>query len=178
MTLERQPEPLRPDRQTVIADGCRVDGAFRMSGDASAIFVSRTEADATFNHFTRWADDRCSCEPMKVYIKHSDLAGNGLFAGEFIPWGARIIQYTGEIIGDAEAAQRAAGGADAIFEVGPDKNIDGRVGGSGAEFANHSRVAANAFVLRENDEIWLVAGIQGIHEGEEILYDYGTDYYD
>lgn len=95
-----------------------------------------------------------------------------------IPWGRRIIQYTGEIISDAEAAMRDAGGADAIFELAPDKNIDGRVGGSGAEFANHSRDKANAFVLRDRDEIWLVAGIEGIEEGDEIFYDYGTDYYE
>ena len=114
---------------------------------------------------------------MKVVIKQSKPEGLGLFADEFIPWRFRIIQYTGEIINDAEAGRRDASGADAIFELGDEKNIDGRVGGSGAEFANHSRDKANAFVLRERDEIWLVAGIEGIEAGEEILYDYGTDYY-
>ena len=98
-----------------------------------------------------------------------------MFAAEHIPWGLRIIKYTGEIIDDAEAERRDAEGADAIFEVGPDNNLDGRVGGSGAEFANHSRDDANAFILRERGEIWLVAGIE---EDQEILYDYGTEYYD
>ena len=114
----------------------------------------------------------------KVVVKKSRLTGNGLFAAEHILWGLRIIQYTGEIIDDAEAERRDAEGADAIFEVEPDKNLDGRVGGSGAEFANHSRDDANAFILRDRGEIWLVAGIEGIEEGEEIPYDYGTDYYD
>ena len=109
---------------------------------------------------------------MKLIVKKSPLAGMGLFAGEYLPWGKRIIQYAGEIIDDAEAAKRDAEGADAIFELGPDRNIDGRIGGSGAEFANHSRH------LRDEDEVWLVAGIENIEEGQEILYDYGTKYYD
>ena len=114
---------------------------------------------------------------MKVVVKNSRLAGKGLFAAEDIPWGVRIVQYTGETITDAEANRRFEQGADAIFELGGNRNIDGRVGGSGAEFANHSRDKANCFILRERDEIWLVAGIEGINAGDEITYDYGSDYY-
>jgi SET domain-containing protein len=114
----------------------------------------------------------------KVEVKPSPISGMGLFAAEDIPWGTRIIRYTGEIISDAEAERRTEAGADAIFELADDLNIDGRVGGSGAELANHSREAANSFVLRDNGEVWLVAGIEGISAGEEITYDYGSDYYE
>lgn len=114
---------------------------------------------------------------MKVVVKDSGLGGKGLFAAQDIPWGVRIVQYTGETITDVEANRRFEQCADAIFELRGDRNIDGRVGGSGAEFANHSRDKANSFILRERDEIWLVAGIEGIRSGEEITYDYGRDYY-
>jgi uncharacterized protein len=113
----------------------------------------------------------------KIAVKQSPTSGLGLFAAEDIPWGVRIVQYTGEIVSDAEAERRTTAGADAIFELSQDRNIDGRVGGSGAEFANHSRDEANSFVLRDNGQIWLVAGIEGIKAGAEIKYDYGSDYY-
>jgi SET domain-containing protein len=114
----------------------------------------------------------------KVEVKPSPISGMGLFATEDIPWGTRIIRYTGELISDAEAERRTEAGADAIFELADDLNIDGRVGGSGAELANHSREAANSFILRDNGEVWLVAGIEGISAGDEITYDYGSDYYE
>lgn len=113
----------------------------------------------------------------KVEVKRSRVSGMGLFAAEDIPWGVRIIRYTGEIISDAEAERRTEAGADAIFELDEDRNIDGRAGGSGAEFANHSRDAPSSFVLRDNGEVWLVAGVEGISSGAEITYDYGSDYF-
>jgi uncharacterized protein len=89
----------------------------------------------------------------------------------------KIIQYSGERIDDAEANGRMDRGADAIFELGPDENIDGRSKGSLAQFINHNRKAPNCFVLRDGGEIWIVAGINGIKRGQELTYDYGKDYF-
>jgi hypothetical protein len=77
----------------------------------------------------------------------------------------------------AEAAKRIRAGADAIMELGSGRNIDGFDGGNGAALINHSRTRANCFLLREKDKVWLVAGVEGIKAGDELTYDYGSDYY-
>ena len=112
-----------------------------------------------------------------VAIRRSSIHGQGLFALQDIPWGVKIIQYSGERINDAEANSRIDRGADAIFELASNENIDGRSKGSLAQFINHNRRAPNCFVLRDGGEIWIVAGINGIKRGQELTYDYGTDYF-
>ena len=113
----------------------------------------------------------------KVVVRKSGIHGNGLFAAEEIPWGTKIIEYEGERISDAVALSRIAAGADSIFEVGPNRNIDGSAGGNEARYANHRRRSPNAFILRDAGRIWLVAGIEGIAKGEEITFDYGSTFY-
>ena len=110
-------------------------------------------------------------------VRPSSIHGQGLFALQDIPWGVKIIQYSGEQISDAEANNRIDRGADAIFELAIDKNIDGRSDGSLAQFINHNRKAPNCFVLRDGGKLWIVAGISGIKRGQELTYDYGTDYF-
>jgi SET domain-containing protein len=112
-----------------------------------------------------------------VAVRPSSIHGQGLFAIRDISWGVKIIQYSGEHINDAEAEDRIDAGADAIFELAPDQNIDGRSNGSLAQFINHDRKAPNCFVLRDGGKIWIVAGIKGIKRGQELTYDYGTDYF-
>lgn len=114
---------------------------------------------------------------MKLVVKKSSLHGKGLFAGEDIPWGVKIIEYKGERISDSAAERRIADGADCIFELGEDENLDGAVDGNEARYANHARTHPNCFILRENGQIWIVAGIEGIKKGEELTFDYGSDFY-
>lgn len=116
-------------------------------------------------------------ECMKLLVKQSPLHGKGLFAAEEIPWGVKIIEYRGELISDAIAEERIASGSDCIFELRGGENIDGAVMGNDARYANHSRAKSNCFVLREDDGIWLVAGIEGIRKGEELTFDYGSTFY-
>jgi SET domain-containing protein len=112
-----------------------------------------------------------------VAVRPSPIHGKGLFALRDIRWGVKIIQYSGEFVNDKEADRRIDQGADGIFELGPDKNVDGRSNGSLAQFINHDRKAPNCFVLRDGGEIWIVAGINGVKRGQELTYDYGEDYY-
>ena len=114
---------------------------------------------------------------MKLRVKKSALHGRGLFALKEIPWGTRIIEYKGEVISDAVAEERIARGADCIFEARPGENIDGTVNGNDARYVNHARRKPNCFVLREGGKIWIVAGIEGIEQGEELTFDYGSGYY-
>ena len=113
----------------------------------------------------------------RLIVKPSQIHGDGVFAAEDIPWGCKILEYGGAIINDAEAVRRTRAGADAVMELGDGKNIDGFDGGNGAALVNHSRNRANCFLLREKGKVWLVAGVEGIKAGEELTYDYGSDYY-
>lgn len=116
-----------------------------------------------------------ACYPLVV--KASRIAGRGVFAGKDIPWGAKIIRYQGALIDDKEAEQRVAKGATGIMELGDGLNLDGFDQGNGAALINHSRRRPNCFLLRERGEIWIVAGVEGIEAGDELSYDYGSDYY-
>jgi SET domain-containing protein len=113
----------------------------------------------------------------RLVVRKSPIEGHGLFAGEEIPWGRKIIEYKGAVISDRQAQTRIATGANAIMELGRDQNIDGFDNGNGAALVNHSRDSPNCFLLREKGKVWLVAGVEGIKTGEELTYDYGSDYY-
>jgi uncharacterized protein len=114
---------------------------------------------------------------FRLVIRESPIHGHGVFAGEDIPWGKKIKEYGGAVIGAKKAAKRIAKGAQAIMELGDGQHIDGFDGGNGAAFINHSRKHPNCFLLRGKTKIWIVAGIEGIKAGEELTYDYGSDYY-
>jgi len=113
----------------------------------------------------------------KVVVRKSAIHGEGLFAAEEIPWGTKIVEYKGQRIADDVAFARIAAGADSIFELGRNVNIDGSSRGNEARYANHRRRNPNAFILREKGRIWLVAGIEGIAKGEEITFDYGSTFF-
>jgi SET domain-containing protein len=112
-----------------------------------------------------------------IAVRPSPIHGQGVFARRNIPWGVKIIRYTGELISDQEANRRIDHGADGIFELAPGKNIDGRMNGSLAQYINHDRKAPNCFMLRDAGKIWIVAGIGGLKRGQELTYDYGRDYF-
>jgi hypothetical protein len=88
--------------------------------------------------------------------------------GQADPVGKKIVQFKGVIIGDAEAKERAEKGATAIMGIRQRRSIDGFDQGNGASWINHRRRRPNCFVLRADDEIWIVAGIEGIEAGEEL----------
>lgn len=111
----------------------------------------------------------------KVEVKQSKIEGKGLFATEDIKKNEEIIQYTGEKVtkkeGDRRSdAQEAAGKPMVIFELNKRYDLDASVGGSGAEYANHS-CDPNAESINIDGEIWLQA-IKNIKSGDEIVYDY------
>jgi uncharacterized protein len=109
--------------------------------------------------------------------KKSRIQGRGVFAVKAIPWGVKIMEYRGAIISDSEAEERTAKGAGAIMELGNGRNIDGFDKGNGAALINHDRRKPNCFLLRDKGKVWIVAGIEGIEAGDELTYDYGSEYY-
>lgn len=110
-----------------------------------------------------------------VKVKRSKIEGRGLFAAESITKGDEIIQYTGEKITKKEGSRRSdlqeeQGRPMVIFELNKRFDLDASVGGSGAEYANHS-CDPNAESINIDGEIWLVA-TKNIKSGDEIVYDY------
>src|SRR2546423_1355622 len=63
----------------------------------------------------------------------------GIYAGQRIPKNRKVIEYTGERISRRETKRRSnASELNYLFTLDDYWTIDGSVGGSGAEFINHS----------------------------------------
>lgn len=116
--------------------------------------------------------DKGKCR-FDIECRRSPIHRWGVFALEKIPARRRIIEYTGEPIEEAEASQRTGRRLLYVFSVGEKRMIDGAVGGSGAEFINHS-CDPNLSSYLENGRIFL-SSIRRIEPGEELTYDYHID---
>jgi len=101
--------------------------------------------------------------------------GLGLFAIDLIKKRAFIVEYRGPRL-DNETAQRAENrGNRYLYEVNKRVTIDGTPRYNLARYANHS-CRPNA----ESDTVKgkvIIRAIRDIKPGEEIVYDYGTDYF-
>jgi len=108
-------------------------------------------------------------------VRHSPVHGRGLFATRRIRRDARIIEYTGERLTEAEVDARYPGLAAEdphtfLFQIGSNSCIDASVGGNTARFINHS-CRPNCEARQEDDRIFIFA-IRNIQPGVELTYDY------
>jgi uncharacterized protein len=109
-------------------------------------------------------------------VRNSRIHGKGVFATRRIRKGTRIVEYTGERIGHAEADERyvdksAEDNHTFLFIVDAKTVIDAGMGGNEARFINHS-CAPNC----ESDIIGkrvFIRALRSIEPGEELAYDYG-----
>lgn len=100
--------------------------------------------------------------------------GLGLFAGEFIKKGDKIIEYIGDILNKEEADKRKT--SQYLFEVSRNKTIDGTPRWNIARYCNHAcEEAANGESEIIKGRVFIKA-IKDIKEGEEIVYDYGEEF--
>lgn len=97
----------------------------------------------------------------------------GVFALEPIPARRRVIEYTGERIDAAEMDRRSGKKLLYLFSVSENRIIDGAVGGSGAQFINHS-CDGNMKSYSVDGRIYL-SSVRPIEPGEELSYDYNID---
>lgn len=105
-------------------------------------------------------------------IKRSN-AGLGLFAGEPIKKGSCIIEYVGrEVVGKEQFTSRSK----YLFEVSKDRMIDGAARSNTARYINHSCVP-NAEIEIIKGHVYVMA-LKNIKQGEELGYDYDTEYFD
>ncbi len=94
----------------------------------------------------------------------------GVYAKTDIPCRRRVIEYTGQRINRAEVKRRMIRPNLYIFVLTKRYGVDGAVGGSGAEYINHS-CGPNLYAKVARGHIWLVS-LRKIEAGEELFIDY------
>ncbi|MCB9818330.1 SET domain-containing protein-lysine N-methyltransferase [Candidatus Nomurabacteria bacterium] len=110
----------------------------------------------------------------KVKVRKSS-AGLGLFANTSFKKGDLVIEYTGEIISEAEANRR---GGKYLFELNDDWTIDGKGRDNLARYINHSCKPNCYPELSEDEKQVFIYAKRKIALGEELTYNYGKTYFD
>ncbi len=111
--------------------------------------------------------------PYRVVLKVSPIHGKGCYAGEPIPGGAFILEYSGELIEAEEAYRREADPHRSgiyTFWAGDDWAIDGYREGNDARFINHC-CTPNCDYRIAGRRV-LIHAARDIAEGEELTIDY------
>jgi hypothetical protein len=112
----------------------------------------------------------------KPYRIGRSKTGLGLFATKPIKKGDKIIRYFGPIL-DSKKKEDDAIENKYLFELNDRWTIDGSDRKNVARYINHScRPNAESDVKPRKRKIFICA-IKDIEPGEEINYDYGTDYF-
>jgi SET domain-containing protein len=111
--------------------------------------------------------------PAVVYpmeIRDSGIHGRGVFASASIPANRKVIEYTGERISARHADKRGHGHCTYYFSLDRYWVLDGSVGGSGAEYINHS--CGPNLISRIMKGHILYMSLRRIKRGEELTVDY------
>jgi uncharacterized protein len=112
----------------------------------------------------------------KPYRVGRSKTGLGLFATQPIKKGTRIIRYFGPIL-DCRIPEQDEIENKYLFELNGRWTIDGSVRKNLARYINHScRPNAESDVRPRERKVYIRA-IRNIEPGDEINYDYGTDYF-
>ena len=107
---------------------------------------------------------------FRMILRKSPIHRYGVYAGETIPKRRKVIEYTGELISRKETKRRGVGPHTYLFTLNDYWTIDGSVGGSGAEYINHScEPNLRACIVREHI---LYISKRKIARGEELTVDY------
>ncbi|MFN0104067.1 MAG: SET domain-containing protein [Bryobacteraceae bacterium] len=111
---------------------------------------------------------------FRLRVGYSPIHRWGIYADELIPKGRKIIEYTGEKISRKETKRRFAEREhNYLFTLNSYWTIDGAVGGSGAQYINHS-CEPNCYSQILKDHI-LYRAKRDIQPGEELSIDYRFD---
>src|SRR6201989_3186882 len=112
----------------------------------------------------------------KPYRIGRSKTGLGLFATKPIKKGEKIIRYFGPIL-DSKKEDEDAIENKYLFELTNRWTIDGSVRANVARYINHAcKPNAESDVKPRKPKVCIRA-IKNIEPGEEINYDYGTDYF-
>jgi hypothetical protein len=114
--------------------------------------------------------------PNKPYRIGRSRTGLGLFATKPIKKGTRIIRYFGPLL-DSKKEDEDAIENKYLFELTNRWTIDGSIRQNVARYINHAcKPNAESDVRPRKRKVYIRA-IKNIEPGEEINYDYGTDYF-
>lgn len=123
---------------------------------------------------TKQTKRKSKFEPVgyTLNVKRS-RTGLGLFAGEPIKKGVCIVEYVGkEVVGQEQYTSRSK----YLFEVSKTRMIDGAIRSNTARYINHS-CAPNCEIEIKKGHVFVMAK-KNIKEGEELNYDYDTEYFE
>jgi hypothetical protein len=114
--------------------------------------------------------------PNKPYRVGRSRTGLGLFATKPIKKGTKIVRYFGPLL-DSKKKKDDAIENKYLFELTNRWTIDGSVRENVARYINHAcRPNAESDVKPRKRKVFIRA-IKNIEPGDEINYDYGTDYF-
>ena len=117
-----------------------------------------------------------SISSNKPYRVGRSRTGLGLFATKPIKKGAKIVRYFGPLL-DSKKKKDDAIENKYLFELNDRWTIDGSVRENVARYINHAcRPNAESDVRPRKRKV-VIRAIKNIEPGEEINYDYGTDYF-
>jgi SET domain-containing protein len=112
----------------------------------------------------------------KPYRVGRSRTGLGLFATKPIKKGAKIVRYFGPLL-DSRKKKDDAVENKYLFELNGRWTIDGSVRENVARYINHAcRPNAESDVMPRKRKV-VIRAIKNIEPGQEINYDYGTDYF-
>jgi hypothetical protein len=112
----------------------------------------------------------------KPYRVGRSRTGLGLFAIRPIKKGAKIVRYFGPLL-DSKKKKDDAIENKYLFELNNRWTIDGSVRKNIARYINHAcKPNAESDVMPRKRKV-VIRAIKNISPGEEINYDYGTDYF-
>ena len=104
-------------------------------------------------------------------IRPSSIHGEGCFATVHFFLGSQIANYVGEQISRQEARRRRFQDAGhKICDLDTNWSIDGKCGGNGTDFINHSCIPNCEMIIKERQI--LVFALRDINPGEEITIAY------
>lgn len=113
----------------------------------------------------------------RIVRSTSAIAGWGVYADQVIPKDARIVEYKGELVSQAEAWRREQRYLPReriwIFTIDDRRARDAAFGGNIARYINHA-CRPNCYIDIVGRHIWVHAS-RRIRPGEELTFDYNTD---
>jgi hypothetical protein len=112
----------------------------------------------------------------KPYRVGRSRTGLGLFATKPIKKGAKIVRYFGPLL-DSKKKKDDAIENKYLFELNNRWTIDGSVRQNIARYINHACKPNAESDVRPRKRKVVIRAIKNIEPGEEINYDYGTDYF-
>src|SRR5689334_19307985 len=114
--------------------------------------------------------------PNKPHRIGRSPTGLGLFATKPIKKGTKIIRYFGPLL-DSKKKKDDAIENKYLFELTDRWTIDGSVRKNIARYINHACKPNAESDVRPRKRKVFIRAIKNIEPGEEINYDYGTDYF-